>query len=270
MTGLIDLFKEALVYPTKDYKALLIFGVIFLVANLSSVFTAWEIELNGGILALLALVSLILYFVTEGYILSVVKESIDFNDEIPALDIVANFVDGLKLLVVQIVYYIIPTIIVLLVGWLSGTYSAIMDIVEYMGQDVANTTVNATTMVNTVPQEYWAALFTGLLITCIVAIILYIIFGLLLEIAMCRLAKYDEIGEALNFKEVIGDIQEIGVGRYICWYILLLVISIVLGVILGFITAIPYIGILIAFLVGAPFIALFGSRALGSLYSDAE
>ena len=27
MTGLIDLFKEALVYPTKDYKALVIFGV---------------------------------------------------------------------------------------------------------------------------------------------------------------------------------------------------------------------------------------------------
>ena len=64
MTGLIDLFKEALVYPTKDYKALLIFGVIFLVANLSSVFTAWEIELNSGILGLLALISLILYFVT--------------------------------------------------------------------------------------------------------------------------------------------------------------------------------------------------------------
>ena len=87
---------------------------------------------------------------------------------------------------------------------------------------------------------------------------------------MCRLAKYDEIGEALNFKEVIGDIKEIGIGRYIGWYILLLVISIVLGFILGLITAIPYIGILIAFLVGAPFIALFGYRALGTLYSDAE
>lgn len=37
MTSLIDLFKEALVYPTKDYKALVIFGVIFLIANLSSV-----------------------------------------------------------------------------------------------------------------------------------------------------------------------------------------------------------------------------------------
>ena len=44
MTGLIDLFKEALVYPTKDYKALLIFGVVFLVANLTSVLGSWGIE----------------------------------------------------------------------------------------------------------------------------------------------------------------------------------------------------------------------------------
>ena len=270
MTGLVDLFKEALVYPTKDYKALLIFGVIFLVANLSTVLTAWNIQINGTVIALLGIVSIILYFVTEGYILSVIKESINLGDDIPALDIVANLIDGLKLLVVQIVYYIIPTIIVLIVGWLSGTYSAVFKIVEYVGNDLANTTVNATTLVNTVPQEYWTSLIAGLMITGIVAMILYIIFGLLLEIAMCRLAKYDSIGEAINIKEVIGDIKEIGVGRYIAWYIILIIACIVLGFIIGLFTAIPYLGVIIAFLVCAPFIALFASRALGKLYSDAE
>lgn len=270
MTGLIDLFKEALVYPTKDYKAMLIFGVIFLVANLTAVFGSWGFEFNTTIIELLGIVSLILYFVTQGYLLSVLRESINLSDNIPSLDIFANLVDGLKLLVVEIVYYIIPTIIVLIVGWLSGTYSAVLKIVEYIGQDVTNTTVNATAMVNAVPQEYWVALFTGLFITVIVALILYIIFGLLLEIGMCRLAKYDSISEAINIREVIGDIQEIGLGRYIGWYILLLIITIVLGIILGLFTAIPYVGVLIGFLVVAPFIALFGARALGNLYSDAE
>lgn len=133
MTSLIDLFKEALVYPTKDYKALVIFGVIFLIANLSSVLIAWNIEINGSVISLLAIVSLILYFVTEGYILSVLKETINHGDEIPALNILENFIDGLKLLVVQIVYYIIPTIIVLLVGWVSGTYSAFAEILAFIG-----------------------------------------------------------------------------------------------------------------------------------------
>ena len=270
MTGLVDLFKEALVYPTKDYKALVIFGVLFLVASLSSVLASWNIELNGTIIAILGLVSILLYFVEEGYILSVIKETINLNDEIPALDIVANFIDGLKLLVVQIVYYIIPAIITLIIGWLTGTYDAVFNIVNYVGEDLANTTVNATTVANSVPAEYWTALFAGLIITAIIGMILFIIFGLLLNIAMCRLAKYDSIGEALNFREVIGDISEIGIGRYIVWYILLLVICIVLGIITGLIASIPYIGILISFLVLTPFIALFSSRALGNLYSDAE
>lgn len=270
MTGLIELFKEALIYPTKDYKALLIFGVIFLVANLSSVFAAWGIDMNITVIGLLGLISLILYFITEGYILSILKETISYNDEIPALNLVENFVDGLKLLVVEIVYYIIPTIIVLLVGWISGTYSAVMNIVTFVGQDVSNTTVNATAMVNSVPQEYWSALFTGLLITAIIAMILYIIFGLLLEIAMCRLAKYDDIGEAINFREVIGDIKEIGIGRYIGWYIILIIISLILGLVISLVSAIPYVGILIGLLVCAPFVALFGARSLGNLYSDAE
>ena len=269
MIGLLDLFKEALVYPTKDYKALLIFGVIFLLANLTSVFAAWEFEVNATLIALFGLISLILYFVTEGYILSVLKESINFKDEIPALNIGDNFVDGLKLLVVQIVYYILPTIIVLLIGWISGTYSSMVDIINFVGNHVSDT-VDPSMALNIVPQELWAPLFTGLAITGIFAIILFIIFGLLLEIAMCRLAKYGDIGEALNFKEVIEDIKKIGIGRYIEWYILLLIFSIVLGFVLGLITAIPYIGVLIAFLVCGPFIALFGSRALGTLYGDAE
>ena len=231
MTSLIDLFKEALVYPTKDYKALVIFGVIFLIANLSSVLIAWNIEINGSVISLLAIVSLILYFVTEGYILSVLKETINHGDEIPALNILENFIDGLKLLVVQIVYYM---------------------------------------AISAVPQDLWAPLFTGLAITGIVAIILYIIFGLLLEIAMCRLAKYGDIGEAINFKEVIADIQAIGIGRFIAWFIILFICALVLGFVLGIITAIPFIGILIAFLVGAPFIALFGARSLGNLYADEE
>ena len=132
MTGLMDLFKEALEYPTKDFKALLIFGVIFLISSLSSVLTSWGIEIPGSALALLGLISFVLYFVYEGYILSVLRESIPLKDEIPALDIVANFIDGLKLLVVQIVYYIIPAIITLIIGWITGTFSAVFNIVNYV------------------------------------------------------------------------------------------------------------------------------------------
>ena len=143
------------------------------------------------------------------------------------------------------------------------------EVLAFIGNTISDT-VDPSMAISAVPQDLWAPLFTGLAITGIVAIILYLIFGLLLEIAMCRLAKYGDIGEAINFKEVIADIQAIGIGRFIAWFIILFICALVLGFVLGIITAIPYIGVLVAFLVGAPFIALFGARALGNLYADAE
>lgn len=270
MTGLIDILKEALAYPTKDFKALVIFGVIFLLANLTSVAVAWKIQVNTTLIGIFALITFIIYFITLGYLLSVLKETINFDDSIPALNIAQNFTDGIKVFIIQIIYYIVPTIIVLLVGWLSGTYSTVIKIVRYMGQDITNTTVSASTGFAAIPQEHLAALITGLAITVIVALILYIIFGLLLEIAVCRLAKYDDIGDAVNIKEVIADIQKITLGRYLGWYIILFIIALVFGFVLGVIIAIPYIGILIAFLILVPYISLVRIRSLGLIYSEVE
>ncbi len=47
MTGLIDIFKESLPYPIQDIKTLLIFGVFFVVMELSDIFLGWGI--NGTV-----------------------------------------------------------------------------------------------------------------------------------------------------------------------------------------------------------------------------
>ena len=270
MSSLIDLFKEALFYPTKDYKALLIFGLIFIIADLQSIFRSWHINVNPSMIAICGFITFIFYFVIQGYLLSALRETINSSDEIPSLSILSNFMDGLQLLVVKIVYYILPTIFVLFVGWASGTFSSLMKIVRLVGRDVVNTTVNATAMAHSVPHEYYVALFNGLMITGAVAFILYILFELLTEIAKCRLAKYNEMGEALKIKEVFADIKTIGVGRFIVWYLALVIITLLFAFIIRFVSAIPYVGILIAFLIGTPFIALFGARALGNLYNNVD
>lgn len=270
MKSLTDIFKGALEYPLQDYNILLVLGVIFLVSNLSSILINWNMNPGVVVLGILGLVSIILYFVVQGYSLSVIKQTVEGSDTVPPFNFPLNLIDGLKLLVVEIVYYIIPAILVIIIGFLTGTFSSIMNIVNYIGQQTTSTSLNATQVAQTIPTEYVTALFTGLTITVVIALILFIIFGLLLEIAMCRLAKYGTIGEAINFGEVIGDIKEIGLGRYIAWYVLLILITLVFSFVIALITAVPYIGIIVSFLICAPFIALFGSRALGNLYSDAR
>ena len=277
MTGLIDIFKEAIIYPISNIIVLLTIGALLLVSNIPSLLFSYGIDLSPSIVGIFGIIALVVAVLLSGYTLSVIRDAIDMNVSIPKLDFAKNFVDGIKAIVLEIIYYIIPTIIVAIVFFISGAPNSIMKILSFFAENEAllNQTLNSTGAVNTqifqmIPQEYIVGLINGLAITAIVAIILYLIFGLLYEIALCRLAKYDTLTEGLRFGEVIKDIRTIGIGKYIGWYILLIIITVVLSLVVALITAIPYIGVIISYLLCAPFIFLFASRALGLLYIEAD
>lgn len=277
MTGLIDIFKEAIVYPLSNVIVLLTIGALLLVSNIPSLLFAYGIDVSPSIVGIFGIITLVVGILLSGYTLSIIRDAIDMNVSIPQLDFAKNFVDGIKAIILEIIYYIIPTIIVAIVFFISGAPSSIMKILNFFAENEAllNQTLISTGAVDTqifqmIPQEYVAGLINGLAITAIVAIILYLIFGLLYEIALCRLAKYDTLTEGLRFGEVFKDIKTIGIGKYVGWYILLIIIVAVLSIIIGLIAAIPYIGIIISNLVFAPFMFLFTSRALGLLYIEAD
>lgn len=277
MTGLIDIFKEAIVYPLSNVIVLLTIGALLLVSNIPSILLPYGIDLGTPIFAIFGIIALVVGILISGYTLSIIRDAIDMNVSIPKLDFAKNFVDGIKAIVLQIIYYIIPAIIVAIVFFISGAPGALMKIFNFFAENEAllNQTLNSTGAVNTqifqmIPQEYVAGLINGLAITAIIAVILYLIFGLLYEIALCRLAKYDSLKEGLRFGEVFKDIRTIGIGKYVGWFILLIIIVFVLSIVMGIIISIPYIGMIISYLLCAPFIFLFTSRALGLIYIEAD
>lgn len=127
---------------------------------------------------------------------------------------------------------------------------------------------NATSFTQAVPQELLSGLAGGLAITAIISAIIFIIFALLLLIAAARLADTGSIKEALMVNKVIEDISAIGFGRYIGWYIILIIISFVFAIIVAIISLIPYLGTVIVALVCTPFLYLFQGRTLGVLYAE--
>ena len=116
--------------------------------------------------------------------------------------------------------------------------------------------------------DIWNSLFTAFAVTAVIAIILFIIFAVFEYIAVCRLSKYDSLGEAFAIGEIYSDIREIGFLKIIGFLIIAVIISAILGMIFAFVSAIPYVGVFITSLVGYPFILLFNYRALGLLYLD--
>lgn len=273
-----EIFTNALKYPISDYQKLLILGVVFVVINLPNVLLGFGIHIRELALVWIV-VSLVLNLITLGYGLSVIKCAIGLDDEIPDFDWVKNFVDGIKSFLVMFVYYIIPSIIVLLIGFnslgsfLNAIPSTVFAPINNITTPQAMANVPAATwqqMFNSIPAEAWSTLATGLAITAVVGSILFLIFGIFEMVAVSRLAKYDSIGKAFSLGEIFENIKEIGFLKLIGFFIVLVVVSSIIGVITGLISGIPFIGMIIGYLVGKSFNLLFRCRAIGLLYSDVE
>jgi hypothetical protein len=151
------------------------------------------------------------------------------------------FVDGIKYLIIAIIYAI-PVLIVefLVIGaaWMnmmSGNYAAM------------------------------SGAIAGMLLGIVVMIILAVIIALFETIGLVRFARTGSIGEAFNFNAIMATIGKIG---WVSYIIALIILFIIVGIIEFICMLIPVIGMLLLFIL-IPFLVMFGSRYICLLYDSA-
>ena len=106
-------------------------------------------------------------------------------------------------------------------------------------------------------------------ILTIISLILLIVFTLANFMAKCRLAKTDNLGDALAIGEAIGDISRVGLGKIIATVLVIVIIVVIVAFIIGFISnANATIGNILLGIFSVYFV-FFYNRAIGLLYSDA-
>jgi hypothetical protein len=151
------------------------------------------------------------------------------------------FVDGIKYLIIAIIYAI-PVIIVefLMIG---GLIASVMS-------------GNSTAMM---------AAIGGMIVGLIVVLILAIIIGLFETVGLVRFARTGSIGEAFNFNAIMATIGKIG---WVTYIIALVILIIIVGIIEVICMFIPVIGMLLLFIL-IPFLTLFAARYICLLYDNA-
>ncbi len=106
-------------------------------------------------------------------------------------------------------------------------------------------------------------------ILTILSLILIIVFALANFMAKCRLAKTDDLGDALAIGEAIGDISRVGIGKLIATVVVIFVILVIVVFILALISnANNTIGSILLGIFSVYFV-FFYNRAIGLLYSNA-
>jgi len=191
---------------------------------------------------------LIIPFMSPGYAFQIykgTKPAPEINDW------VANFINGIKIFIVALIYFI-PIIIIGVIFLLPLLYAAI-------SQDTS-------------------ALAAGIgsaLLGLLICILLAIIVALMLPIALIRFARTESFGEAFNFGAIFAKIGNMGWGSYIIAWIALIIAAVIVGIIVGIIgfilMLIPVLGwilYLIIELLLMPAAAIFVARYWTQVFDD--
>ena len=239
---ILDIYKDALEYSAKDWKTLVLLGVICLFSFL-----------------------LLPAFLITGYNYRVINTAvhgiINGRDPMPGFeDIIDMFVDGVKVVIVQIGYLLVPFIIFMIFAAIASNVSG-----------VASSAV--------------------MVVGCLLTFVLLIVACLMSQMGLCHMAYNDgAFSKAFAVSEIKEVIDEIGWFNCIATYLGLIIITVVIslvvtaliygiftvfgisGAVLGadpsgiFILGIIINSLVTMFIVG-PYLSIFNARSIGLLYT---
>ncbi|MBR0271553.1 MAG: DUF4013 domain-containing protein [Methanobrevibacter sp.] len=239
---ILDIYKDSLEYSAKDWKTLIILGVISIFSFL-----------------------LLPAFLITGYNYRVINTAvhgiINGRDPMPEFDgIIDMFIDGVKIVVVQIVYLLVPVVIFLIFALVAS---------QLIG--VASTAI--------------------MLIGSLIAFVALVISCLMSQMGICHMAYNDgALSKAFAISEIKEVIDEIGWFECIITYVGLIIITVVLSLVVTTIIGLIFtvfglsgfalgvdasgifalgalINILITTFIVGPYLSIFNSRSIGLLYT---
>ena len=266
--NLREIIIDAIKYPISDTRKFLIFCALIILMSLSTVLPSYGVK-NDTLSLILSIVTLIVAFVVLGYSMDVIKGGTEHADTLPDFDYVKQFVLGIKSLILNLIYFIIPAVLVIIVASATGLFSSFTEIVYISIDAIANETTNASMIIAAIPKSTMNTFTNALSITLILGIILFILFSFLSFTAQVRFAKTRSGTEGLRFREILRDISKVGLLKMIVTLIVIYIIALALVFVIGLIGLIPYIGVFISIFIGVPYVVLYIYRAIGLLYADA-
>ena len=273
-----EIIKESIQYPISNLNKFFKIGILALIMTIMPLLPVYFSNF-AGIQSIGSFISFFISLILLGFLLSVIKVTVEGHDEIPNLESFQNVYDGLKTWVISIVYFVIPTVIVLIVASILGVFDdfiVIFGVIANSGTltnpGFSYSTSSSAVMSNltaTLPSNLLANIWTGIAITGILAICLFILFSLSYYMALARMAELGTLFSGAKVNSVMDSLGNIGWEKYIIWYILVFVIMTVLGMVIGLIsTVIPYVGLYVAALFITPFSILFLGRSIGLIYKE--
>lgn len=238
-----EIIKDAVTYPTSNLKALLVYLLLGLLVGIIEVLTGITgiatLDINFGAGIVLGIIGIVLIIcillLMLGFSTDVIKLGINRSSDAPEIDLARQISNGIKYIVVSIVYMVIPILIIVVLGYMF----------QYQ-------------------------------IVIVLGVIVAVIFAFALTMAICRLAKTEDLLDAVNVEQSIADLRAIGVGKVvitmivatIVGMIIVMALSFVLAILLNFAPDLTTAAVAIVSAILDAWLLFYENRVMGLLYSD--
>lgn len=122
---IMEIIQDAFMYPLDNLKALVIYAILGIIAAIAMGGTivgmlvgaqANNILATGMVGIIGMLISFIILLLISGYELDIIKYGIRRSTESPSIDFGRQVVNGVKLFIVQFIYFLVPSIIIFILG----------------------------------------------------------------------------------------------------------------------------------------------------------
>ena len=199
-----DIISDALAYPLHNVKALVLYIVLGIIAAIiggTTVLTFLTAAGTQGISAfaldgmgvLGIIVFIILVFLIQGYGLDIVKFAIERRSDSPGIEFGRQVTNAIRLLAVDIAYYLIPAVIIFVLGfifrdWILTIISIILIIIFALANFMARCRLAKTERlgdalavgeaIGDISRVGFGRLITTVLIIVVVAVLIIFVVGI--------------------------------------------------------------------------------------------
>ncbi|MDR2873468.1 MAG: DUF4013 domain-containing protein [Methanobrevibacter sp.] len=269
-----EIFSDGLKYPLKDLKSFFILGILFFIPEIISFF---ENSQFSFLLIMLGIIFIVVHIFASGYAFSITKNTIEKNEDVPIFQIVTNLVNGIKVFVAGVIYFIILSIISLILLIVAlFTIPSLNNLVEKLPSILNQTTINPANINDLANQILSTISSSDLLIIACLALILFVIFIIISFATIIGVGRFAETGNLsafFGFKEIFKRISAIGKLKFLGLGIVTYIICFIMGAIFSIIGLIPIgpirIGVIIV-IIESPYLLFFTSRIFGLIYNEGE
>lgn len=272
--NLTEIIKNSIVFPSRNLETLSVYAILSLLSAgfifegvITCIFGIFDL-LNLVVGAAYIIIGVIIGFITRRISIQCVKSGIDLEEKMPDFNWWQSFGTGFAKVIITIYYFLIPALIVVLIGLVTDVFGSVVYLVQKITSQIPFIITSGST--DTATNALFQASFPLLIsleITISLGLIIFLIFSFFQVMGEARLAHTGSLKKALNIYGAAKDIRRIGVIKVIVLSVLIFVIVSIIGGITALIFN-QFLVLSILNIVIAPYITLFGQRALGLLYSD--